>query len=96
MSEFLSPSEVAECIAEIRPWHHSGYGTDGRATGVVDWYDGWHVGSCADDNEMKVPRACNDRIQWIAGWQEGWHDGAISRQWRKTHVRSSQAVSSRG
>jgi hypothetical protein len=84
--EFLALDEVRGIVASLRPWDRNGYGTDGRVTGVVDWYDGWAEGCKANAlSDMRVPRACNDPKQWILGWQEAWESGR-SRAWRAKHT----------
>ena len=64
-----------------RPWEYAGYGQ--KITSVVDWYDGWWVGTLAETEDVEVPAQIIDKRQWTSGFLEGWKDAAGAREWRK-------------
>ncbi len=75
---------VAAIRRQLRPWEFVGYGS--KITAIVDWYDGWWVGTNADTNDADVPAQIIDKRQWVSGFTEGWHDAAKRRAWSDEHA----------
>ncbi len=71
---------VRSVRSQLRPWEY-GYGQ--KITGIVDWYDGWWIGSLAETDNAEVPPLIIDKRQWVSGFIEGWKDAEATRRWRK-------------
>lgn len=72
-------------LAMLRPWEFAGYGQ--KITSIVDFYDGWWIGTRAMDKSegQRAPEQIIDKRQWLAGFYEGWTDSEQTRQWRAEH-----------
>lgn len=73
---------VRSVRAQLRPWEFASYGR--KITSVVDWYDGWWIGTHAETDDVEVPPQIIDKRQWTAGFVEGWNDAAHIREFRRT------------
>jgi len=72
---------VASIRAQLRPWEYAGYGQ--KITSIVDWYDGWWIGTMAETDDVEVPPQIIDKRQWASGFTEGWKDAVETRAWRR-------------
>lgn len=74
------PIMVSSIRSQLRPWEYAGYGA--KITAIVDWYDGWWVGTLAESDNAEVPPQIIDKQQWVSGFVEGWKDAENARSWR--------------
>jgi hypothetical protein len=72
---------VSSIRSQLRPWEYAGYGQ--KITAIVDWYDGWWVGTNAETEDVEVPAQIIDKRQWVSGFLDGWKDAAEARVWRR-------------
>lgn len=73
--------EAGAIRAQLRPWEYAGYGQ--KITAIVDWYDGWWVGTLSETDDVEVPAQIIDKRQWVSGFVEGWKDAEQTRLWRR-------------
>ncbi len=84
-AEAPAPVTVRSVLPQLRPWDHVEYGS--KITALVDWYDGWRIGTSAETDDAEVPSKIVDKREWVAGFLTGWNDAAPNRAWRQRHAK---------
>ena len=82
-----APITVQSVRSQLRPWEYAGYGQ--KITSIVDWFDGWWIGTLADTEDVEVPAQIIDKRQWTSGFVQGWKDADPVRGWRRERAEAT-------